>query len=119
MTRRSDGMMKKYLISPLYSALVVPGLGQINNGETKKGIIILVIVFILIVALTVDMALTVQSILTATDISKLTTHNLLMQFRKADFSYLSYLIFAFGAIWVYALLDALWVGIKLERRIEV
>ncbi|MFH1491545.1 MAG: hypothetical protein ABII06_21760 [Pseudomonadota bacterium] len=110
--------MKKYVISPLSSALVVPGLGQIINGQTKKGIVILIIVFILIVALTIDMALTIQSILTVTDISKLTTQNLLMQFRKADFSFLSYLIIAFGALWVYALLDALWVGIRLERRIE-
>ena len=110
--------MKKYLISPLCSALVVPGLGQIINGQTKKGILILAIVFILIIAVTIDMALTIQSILTVTDISKLTTHNLLMQLRKADFSSLSYLIIASGALWVYALLDALWVGIKLERGIE-
>jgi len=108
--------MKKYVISPLCSAFVVPGLGQIINGETKKGIIFMIIVFILIVALTIDMALTVQSILTATDLSKFDTHNLMMQIRKADLSSLAYLTIAFGASWLYSLLDALWVGIKLEHQ---
>ena len=42
--------MKKYILSPLCSAFIVPGLGQILNGHMKKGVIILSIVFILIVA---------------------------------------------------------------------
>ena len=44
--------MKKALISPLCSALVIPGLGQIINQNLKKGVSILLSVFLLFIAIT-------------------------------------------------------------------
>ena len=38
--------MKKSIISPLCSALIIPGLGQVINNNIKKGLIILGIVFV-------------------------------------------------------------------------
>ena len=108
-------IMKKYILSPLCSALVVPGLGQIINGNIKKGLIILAIVFLFIIGLTIDLAITINALFSQADLLQHPPEDVLTRFRKGDFSSLSYLIIAFGLVWIYAVFDALWIGIKLER----
>ena len=108
--------MKKYILSPLCSALVVPGLGQIINRNMRKGLIILAIVFLLIIGLTIDLAITITPLFSQADILQHPAEDILIRIREGDFSSLFYLIFAFGFLWIYAVLDALWVGIKLEGR---
>ena len=47
--------MKKAMLSPLCSALVIPGLGQVINEQLKKGFCMLAIVFVFILALTFEL----------------------------------------------------------------
>ena len=54
--------MKKYILSPLCSALVIPGLGQIINHNLRKGVIILSIVFLLFLGGTVKLAFIIHAL---------------------------------------------------------
>ena len=47
--------MKKSILSPLCSGLVIPGLGQVLNRHLKKGLILLLIILGLFIALVVKL----------------------------------------------------------------
>ncbi len=108
--------MKKYILSPLCSALVIPGLGQIMNQSLKKGLCILSIVFILFIAGTVKLALIINSILAESKINGLDSRTIIENVKWEDFSILWVLMGAFAVVWVYSVLDAFWTGKKLESQ---
>ncbi len=108
--------MKKYILSPLCSALVIPGLGQIMNQSLKKGLCILSIVFILFIAGTVKLALIINSILAESKINGLDSKTIIENVKWEDFSILWVLMGAFAVVWVYSVLDAFWTGKKLESQ---
>ena len=110
--------MKKYILSPLCSALVIPGLGQIINQDLKKGITLLSVVFILFIAGTVKLSLTIKSMLTASGDSRLNSKVIMERLLGEDFSILWFLLLAFAIVWVYSVLDAFWRGKKLEGQTE-
>jgi uncharacterized membrane protein len=110
--------MKKYILSPLCSALVIPGLGQIINQDLKKGLTLLSVVFILFIAGTVKLSLTVKSMLTGPGHSRLNSKVIMERLQGEDFSILWFLLLAFAIVWVYSVLDAFWRGKKLEGQTE-
>jgi len=108
--------MKKYILSPLCSALIIPGLGQILNNNLKKGCCLLAIVFILFIAGTVKLAFMVNSILRGLDMNKLDFRVIQERLRGEDISVLWLLLAVFSMVWIYSVLDAFWMGKKLESQ---
>jgi TM2 domain-containing membrane protein YozV len=53
--------MKKLLLAPLCSALIIPGLGQIMNQEIKKGALLLGAVFLLFVVGSIKLVFILKS----------------------------------------------------------
>ena len=105
--------MKKYILSPLCSAFVVPGLGQIINRHLKKGLFLLAIVFILFVAGTVKLSLILKSLLTGWDMNQLHASVIGERLQGEDFSLLWALLTIYSIIWSYSVLDAFWTGKKM------
>ena len=117
--------MKKAVFSPLCSALIIPGLGQIINRHLKKGVCILLAVFILFIAvLLLSLSLTLTLFRIIDDVLKVETIHpgespyFLDRLRAADYSTLWYLLMFFAVIWLYSVLDAYLTGRKLDQRGE-
>ena len=108
--------MKQYILSPICSAFVVPGMGQVLNHNLKKGGIILGIVLILIVNATIQIALIIKSIFREMEPGLFPLEKYLERFMQEDLSLLFYLLMAFAVIWVYSVADAFWVGLKIEKQ---
>jgi len=110
--------MKKYILSPLCSALVIPGLGQILNNNLKKGVCLLAIVFILFIAGTVKLVFMVKSILKGLDMNQLDFRLIQERLEGEDISVLWALLMIFSVVWIYSVLDAFWMGKKLESQLK-
>jgi TM2 domain-containing membrane protein YozV len=111
-------LMKKYILSPLCSAFIVPGLGQIINGDLKKGLCILSTVFVLFVAGTIKLAFTIKSLLKGPENTQLNAATMGERLQGEDFTLLWFLLIIFGAVWLYSVLDAFWTGNKMESQGE-
>ena len=98
--------MKRSVLSPLCSAFIVPGLGQILNQNLKKGLIILALVLALFLGGAIKLAFMLRSMINQPDIH---SFNALTS--------LWYLIFPFGITWIYSVIDAFWTGRKLDKAI--
>ena len=108
--------MKKYILSPLCSALVIPGLGQIINQNLKKGLIILSVVFLLFVSFIIRLVFIIQSLAYQAKFSRLNSADIMERLKGEDLSFILYLGIAFAIIWIYAVLDAFREGKKIERQ---
>jgi hypothetical protein len=105
--------MKKYILAPLCSAFVIPGLGQILNHEIRKGVLILGAVFLLFVAGSIKLAFVVKSLLRQSSTSD---PALLMESLKGEHLGSIWVLLAiFSLIWVYSVADAFLAGRRLER----
>lgn len=107
--------MKKTILSPLCSALVIPGLGQVINGKLKKGLAILAMVFILFLGGVVKLILIIRPILNHPSIESPSVRRIAETLHGEAFSSLIYFIIAFTVLWIYAVLDAFWTAKKQER----
>ena len=110
--------MKKYIVSPLCSAFIIPGLGQILNGHLKKGLCILSFVFLLFVAGTIKLGFTIKSLFKGAENIPLNAATLGERLQGEDFTLLWLLLILFGAVWLYSVLDAFWTGKKIESQGE-
>jgi hypothetical protein len=110
--------MKKYILSPLCSAFIVPGLGQIINRNLKKGLCILSIVFVLFVAGTIKLAFTIRSLFQGSEMTQLNSGTVGERLQGQDFMLLWVLLILFGVVWLYSVIDAFWTGKKMESRGE-
>lgn len=108
--------MKQYILSPVCSAFVVPGLGQVLNHNLKKGGIILGIILILIVNATIQIALILKTVFKEMEPGLYPLEKYLERIIQEDLSFLFYLVVAFVVIWVYSVADAFWVGLKIEKQ---
>jgi len=104
--------MKKSITAPLCSGLVVPGLGQIVNGQLKKGLIILGLVFLLFISGAVKLAFIVNSL---TRVSDLAEASQAAAFSTEDLFLMAGIALAFLILWVYSVVDAFWVAFRAER----
>jgi len=106
--------MKKTILSPLCSGLVIPGLGQIINQELKKGIGLLILVFFLFVATVIKLYLIISNLF-ETKAGASDTMAVTDKLAAQDLSLLWVLITAFAILWIYSILDAYVTGKKLDR----
>jgi len=109
--------MKKYILSPLCSAVVLPGLGQVLNKRILKGFIIMALVFVIFIALTVKLALVIIAEMKMGDMEGL---NKLLENKLPvdDLSGMWGMIILFIAIWLYSIVDAFIDGMKIERSLK-
>lgn len=107
--------MKKYILSPLCSGLVIPGLGQILNRQNAKGLIILAVVFVLFLCLVVNLVLVIRSLVPLSGDLVYQAEPLLDRLERENLSFFIFIFLAFTAVWVYSVVDAFWIGLKIER----
>jgi hypothetical protein len=107
--------MKKAILSPLCSALIIPGLGQIINQHLIKGGCILFAVFILFVGGLFTLYHLLSDALRAEFLRSGHSPDIMDRLKAADFSALWYLLVAFALIWLYSVLDAYLTGRKLDQ----
>jgi hypothetical protein len=106
--------MKKAIASPLCSAFIIPGLGQILNGDLKKGLMVLGGVFVLFIFAIIRLVRLVQAVFRVGDIPP-STHEILHRLQMEDFSILIFLLVAFGILWLYSVVDAFLRGQTADR----
>ncbi|MBN2033127.1 MAG: hypothetical protein JW836_07610 [Deltaproteobacteria bacterium] len=104
--------MKKFILAPLCSAFIIPGLGQVINQELKKGVFLLSAVFVLFVIAAALLFFIVKSLLSQPGTVHLSLSHIL---ERVD---LLLLLGAFGGIWIYSVVDAFLQGWRRERRRE-
>lgn len=110
--------MKKSILSPICSALIIPGLGQVINGNLKKGMVLLAMVFLLFVGAALKLVFIVQSYVTRPELTSQRMPGDIKTFQIEDLSSLIYFLVAFAMIWVYSVLDAFWTGKKLDKEVK-
>jgi hypothetical protein len=102
--------VKKYILAPLCSAFIAPGLGQILNQELKKGILILCAVFLFFVIAGVRLVFIVKSMVSQSGIGPVTGP---MVMERLD---LWVTMGPFIALWLYSVLDAFLKGRIRDKR---
>ena len=106
--------MKKAILSPLCSGLVIPGLGQVINQQLKKGVCILFLVFVLFVGTMIKLYLIIRGVFeTKPDTSN--TIAVMDKLPAQDLSLLWYLLTGFAFLWFYSVLDACLTGRKVDQ----
>jgi len=108
--------MKKTLLSPLCSGLVIPGLGQVLNRQLKKGLILLVGIFVVFIGLVIQLYKFLIFVLDRLNEYPLNPEGILKAFADYDTTKIYVAAIIFMAIWLYSVLDALIYGIKLDRQ---
>ncbi|MCP4681339.1 MAG: hypothetical protein GY864_03300 [Desulfobacterales bacterium] len=106
--------MRQSILAPLCSALVIPGLGQILNQHLKKGIYILGAVFVLFIIGAYKLAQMAYGLLGRME-AQLDTQRIIDTLGREDTLILCLLLGAFGMLWIYSVLDACLVGLKIDR----
>lgn len=106
--------MKKYILSPLCSAVVVPGFGQVLNHKIKKGVIMMVLTFILFISATIKLTMLILSEIKNSDVDAI---NNLLEFKLSgqNLTGLWVLLVLLAILWLYSIVDALIDGIKIEN----
>jgi uncharacterized membrane protein len=108
--------MRKSIISPLCSALVVPGLGQVINGQIKKGVIICLSLLVLLVVGAIEIYSLIKASLKGLAINELYPEMVISKFKIQDHTVLWILSLIFVCIWLYSVIDAFVVGKKIDQQ---
>lgn len=108
--------MKKAILSPLSSAFVIPGLGQIINQQLKKGVCLLAGTFGLFIAALTRLYQILRAAMEAENINPSKSGVITERLRAEDFSALWYLLGAFALLWVYSVVDAHRAGRKIDGK---
>jgi hypothetical protein len=107
--------MKKAILAPLCSALVIPGLGQVINHDLKKGAAILGSAFVLLVVAAVKFFQVLSGALETSWADPSKQALLIDQLKTQDLSLMKWASGAFFLIWAYSTIDAFLRGRKLDR----
>ena len=107
--------MKKSILAPLCSALVVPGLGQIINEQLKKGIFILSAVFILFLLTVIESYRIIRSILDKMQINPSNNEMMMDRLGSENLSVLFFLLAVFALLWIYSIVEAYLTAKKIDR----
>ncbi len=110
--------MKKAIASPLSSAFVIPGLGQILNKELKKGILLLGGVFLLFIIGVIKIVQLIKAIIQAGHLESLTPDDIMLRLKAQDSSLLWVIMALFTALWLYSVIDAFLQGRKIDMAEE-
>ena len=106
--------MKKYILSPLCSAVVVPGFGQVLNHKVRKGVIMMVLTFVLFISATIKLVTLIMAEIKNVDADAI---NNLLEFKLSGSNLfgLWVLIALLAVLWLYSIIDALIDGIRIEK----
>jgi hypothetical protein len=107
--------MKKWILSPLCSAFVIPGMGQLLNQHLKKGIFMLVTVLVLMALFVVRLYQMIVPIMTSGNINLQDPMGILEKVMAKDQSVLFYLVVAFCVLWAYSIIDAFVGGMRQDK----
>lgn len=107
--------MKKAILSPLCSALVIPGLGQVINQQLKKGLLMLGTVFVLLIVFTVRFVQVIQAVLGSSRIMPSDSSVMIDRIKGQDPWVFYVLLAVFGAVWAYSVIDAFLGGMEQDR----
>ncbi len=107
--------MKKAVVSPLCSGLVIPGLGQIINQDLKKGIIILAAVFLLFVMGIIKLVYLINAVFRTGSVDLSDPEKIMAKLRAEDPSILWFMAAVFVIIWFFAVVDAYLRGRKIDK----
>jgi hypothetical protein len=110
--------MKKALMSPLCSGLVIPGLGQIINQDLKKGGLLLGGVFLLFIAGIIKLAHLVHSIFGSANMDISDPEMLMTRLRAENLTLLWAMAGLFILLWVYSVVDAYIGGRRIDEMEE-
>jgi TM2 domain-containing membrane protein YozV len=105
--------VKKSIVAPLCSGLVIPGLGQILNQQIRKGVLLLASVFLLFVAGVVKLALIINVVTRQPDLAGSTQGPTTVG--EGDLLFVGGIVAVFAVLWVYSVADAFWVAFRSER----
>jgi arabinogalactan oligomer/maltooligosaccharide transport system permease protein len=111
--------MKKTLTSPLLSALVIPGAGQLNNRQYVKGVIMIVVVLVSLSAFIIKICRDVLSIISSTGQDKMSPDNisqLAIQVQQKNAGIIVMLMLLFLVVWIYGIIDAYVYGKKINQK---
>ncbi len=111
-------VMKKAVVSPLCSGLVIPGLGQIINQDLKKGIILLAAVFFLFVMGIIKLVRLINAVFRTGPVDLSNPEIIMAKLRAEDLSLLWYMAAAFVIIWFFSVVDAYLRGKKIDKSEE-
>ena len=98
--------MKKAVLSPLCSAFVIPGMGQVLNQHLRKGVIILATVFVLFVATIVKLYKIINTIFMSAKTEYQGTFSIMERVKGEDLTVLFIILAAFTILWLYSVIDA-------------
>ena len=110
--------MKKYILSPLCSAIIIPGLGQIINQSIKKGLCILSFVFVLFILAVVKLFFLMNSLFRGVEMDGFDSLIIMEKLQGESLLLLWVLLILFAIVWIYSVLDAFFTGKKIERQAE-
>ena len=107
--------MKKAALSPLCSAFVIPGLGQVLNQDLRKGVLILATVFVLFVAALVKLYKIINSLFLPSNAYNPGSLSVMERINGEDLTILWLLVAAFAILWLYSVIDAFLKGRQIDR----
>ncbi len=107
--------MKKAMLSPLCSALVIPGLGQVINQHLKKGVTMLAAVFVFLVVFTVHLYRIISAVMKSGAVKTGDPGVIMDKIMAQDPSGLWLLLAAFCVLWVYSVVDAFLGGRDADK----
>ena len=110
--------MKKAVLSPLCSGVVIPGLGQVINHQLKKGGAILIAVFILFSCGMITLFHIIKHVMKSMGPYEAGTGAFIDKLKSEDFTLIWYLVAALAVIWLYSVVDAYLAGKKLDQNKE-
>ena len=110
--------MKKKFLAPFLSALVIPGLGQLVNGQIAKGSMLLggvtTLFMLIVIKVFFDITQAIKSIPNAQWEPEL-PGKIAMILARQNHTVLFILMLAFIFLWAYGVVDAYKVGKKLDK----
>ena len=110
--------MKKTILSPLCSAFVIPGLGQIINHDLKKGLTILALVFALFIGGSLKLVFMIKSAMNRGGAGLPQSGDVMERLQGEGSTVLWLLIIIFAVVWIYSVLDAFRTGKRLDVQEE-
>jgi TM2 domain-containing membrane protein YozV len=110
--------MKKAILSPLCSGLIIPGLGQIINQDLKKGILLLAGVFAIFIVGIIRLVRLIRSIFASGTGDITDPHVIMARLRAEDLTLLWMMAALFILLWVYSAVDAYIGGRKIDAMEE-
>jgi uncharacterized membrane protein len=110
--------MKKAIMSPLCSGLIIPGLGQIINQDLKKGILLLGGIFVIFIAGIIKLIRLIHSIFGSGNIDIADPEMIMARLRAEDLTLLWAMAALFVLLWIYSVVDAYVRGKRIDAMEE-